>query len=168
MASTFKTFIKFFSPRLVAKAVATLDKSTAVVISACWSAALVVLILAVFSVHTAVSAKKEAAEALVAEPVLPQITTTVINDREEQLIIDRLSHQFPDVKFEPGSGGSIVVKSDDGSKFHQWITALSYIDAMAPEFRWTLRTFCVGSCNGQDLMKATVAGQRGTFSLPQS
>lgn len=168
MAANNQFFLKFLSPRLVAKAVTSLDKSTSVIISTCWLAALVTLILAVFSVHNAISAKKAASEALVAEPVLPKVTNTPINAREGQAILDRLQHQFPDIKFEMGPMESIVVKSEDGAKFHQWITALSYIDAMAPEFRWTLREFCVGACNGQDLMKAVVAGQKAAFSLPQT
>ena len=167
MSGNAKSFLKFFSPRLVAKAVTTLDKSTSVVVGSCWLAALVILVLAVFSVHSAVSAKKEVGEALVAEPVLPKVSTTDINAHEEQSILDRLQHQFPDIKFEMGSAGSIVIKSEDGAKFHQWITALSYIDAMAPEFRWTLRDFCVGICPGQDIMKAVVVGQKSVFSLPQ-
>ncbi|MGB9153571.1 MAG: hypothetical protein WCD70_10850 [Alphaproteobacteria bacterium] len=162
-----KSFLKFFSPRLVAKAVTTLDKSTSVVVSTCWCAALVTLILAVFSVHSAVTAKRDAAEALVAEPVLPKASSTPINPHEAQLILDRLQHQFPDIKFEMGSGGAIIIRSTDGAKFHEWITSLSYIDAMAPEFRWTLRDFCVGACPAQDLMKAVVAGQKTVFSLPQ-
>ena len=167
MSGDAKLFVKLLSPRLVTKAVTTLDKSTSVVVSTCWLAALVTLILAVFSVHAAVSAKKEAAEALVAEPVLPKVSTKNITPSEGQLIMNRLQHQFPDIKFETGAGGTIVVKSDDGARFHQWITSLSYIDAMAPEFRWTLRDFCVGACGGRGLMAAVVVGQRAMFSLPQ-
>ena len=168
MSTNAKFFLKFLSPRILAKAAMTLDKSTSVVVSACWVATFVVLILAVFSVHGAVSAKKDAAEALVAEPALPKLSTKNIERREAQSISDRLQRQFPDIKFEMGAEGAIIIKSGDGSKFHEWITALSYIDAMAPEFRWTLHDFCVGTCGGQDIMKAVVTGQRAAFSLPQS
>lgn len=167
MASRNKFLLKFLSPRLIAKAVTALDKSTSVIISTCWLAAFVILILAVFSVHSAVSAKREADAAQVAEPILPKVSNNPITPHDGQQILDRLQHQFPDIKFEMSSGEAIVVKSEDGAKFHQWITALSYIDAMAPEFRWTLRDFCVGACAGQDIMKATVVAQKATFSLPQ-
>jgi hypothetical protein len=167
MSADVKLFFKFLSPRIIARAVTALDKSTSVVVSTCWLAAFVVLILAVFSVHSAVSAKRDAAAALVSEPVLPKVSNSPISAHEGQAILDRLQHQFPDIKFELGGGQSIVIRSEDGAKFHQWITALSYIDAMAPEFRWTLQNFCVGACNGQDLMKAVVLGQKAEFSLPQ-
>jgi len=166
MSLTSKTFLKIFSPRIVAKALVTLDKSTAVIISACWAAALVTLILAVFAVHGAVSAKKEAADAQVLEPVLPKATTTAMTPRELQSIVERLQHQFPDIKFEMGANQVIVVRCLDGSKFHQWITALGYIDTMSPDFRWTMPDFCVGNCDNHDLMRAAVTGQKVSFSLP--
>jgi len=167
MAAGPKFYLKIFSPRIVMKAMVSLDKSTAVIISACWLAALVTLILAVFAIHGAVSTKKEAADALAIEPVLPKADTSAISVREVQSIMDRLQHQFPEIKFEPGANESIVVKSSDGSKFHQWVSALTYIDTMAPQYRWTLPEFCVGSCSSQDLMRAVVQGQRVVFSLPQ-
>jgi hypothetical protein len=166
MAVGAKFIFKVLSPRIVAKAMATLDKSTAVIVSACWLAALVTLILAVFAVHGAVSAKKEAADAATVEPVLPQAVNAPMNVREIQPIVDRLQRQFPDVKIDLGPNQALVVKCNDGSKFHQWITALGYIDTMAPQYRWALGDFCVGVCQG-DLMKATVSGHRVTFSLPQ-
>jgi hypothetical protein len=167
MAANRKLLIRVFSPRVIARAIATLDKSTALIVSAAWLAALVTLILAVFAVHGAVSSQKEAMDARISEPALPQATTTPIAQRDTQTIIDRLQHQFPDIKFDIAPGQAISVKSPDGSKFHQWITALGYIDTMAPEYRWTLSEFCVGACSNQDLMRATVTGQRVVFSLPQ-
>ena len=159
--------VKFFSPRITAKALATLDKSTALVVSACWLAALVMLILAVFAVHGAVSAKKEAAEAITVEPVLPKQSAAPLNSREGQELSDRLQHQVPDIKIAYDQKGLITVRSDDGNKFHQWITAISYIDTMAPQYRWTLQDFCVGNCGSNGLMRASVAGQKIVFSLPQ-
>ena len=166
MAFDPKTLVRALSPRLVSKALVALDKSTAVVISVCWTAAFVTLILAVFAVHGAVAAKKEAAQAAAAEPVLPKVANASLNPREIKAVLDRLQRQFPDVRIEPGQNQTLVIKSDDGSKFHQWISALSYVDTMAPGFRWTLREFCVGSCGGQGLMRAVVSGQKTTFSLP--
>ncbi len=167
MALSGKFMLHVFSPRIVAKAVASLDKATALIVSAAWLAALVTLILAVFAVHGAVSAKKEAADAKISEPSLPKATTNPISQREAQAIVDRLQHQFPDIKVELGGNQAILVKSSDGSKFHQWVTALGYVDTMSPQYRWTLSDFCVGACSNQELMRATVTGQRVVFSLPQ-
>jgi hypothetical protein len=167
MSLSAKLLMKVFSPRVIAKAVASLDKSTAIVVSACWLAALVMLILAVFAVHGAVSTKRESAEATAVEPVLPVVTNTPISAHEIQTIADRLQHQFPDIKVEIEPNQVVSVKSDDGAKFHQWITALTYFDTMAPQFRWTFREFCVGACSGHALMSALVSGQKVTFSLPR-
>jgi hypothetical protein len=167
-----KLLLRAFSPRMVSKALNTLDKATAIVISACWLAALVTLILAVFAVRGAVSSKTEALAALASEPVLPVVSTQPISAPEIQSVIERLSRQFPDIKIDlkPGEGQALLVKSDDGAKFHQWITALSYIDTMAPEYRWTLYDFCVGvnACSsGQGLMSAVLLGQKIVLSPPK-
>jgi len=161
-----QSFFKTLSPRIATKALAALDKSTAVVVGICWLAALILLFLAVSEVHNAAAIKKEAAEAVAVEPVLPVATTTGLAGREGPLILERLQRQFPDIKFDL-DGNVIIVKSDDGSKFHLWITAISYIDTMAPQFRWNLRDLCVGHC-GSSLMAASITGQRVVFSLPQS
>ena len=164
-----KLFIRVFSPRLVSKALNTLDRSTSVVIGVCWSAALVTMVLAVFAVHGAVSSRRDAAEAIAVEPVLPIISSVPMNSHEIQSIADRLQRQFPDIKFEPKQGQLLVVRSDDGLKFHQWITALSYIDTMASQFRWTLKEFCTGNCgSGQGIMNAVLTGQKMMLSSPRS
>jgi hypothetical protein len=160
-----KPFIRALSPRLVSKALNTLDRSTAVVIGVCWSAALVMMVLAFFAVHGAMSSRREAAEALAVEPSLPVISSVAMTKNEVQSIADRLQRQFPDIKFEAKSGQLLSIKSDDGLKFHQWITALSYIDTMAPQFRWTLKEFCTGTCgSGQGLMNALLSGQKMMIS----
>jgi hypothetical protein len=165
MALDSRLVLKVVSPRIIAKALSTLDRSTAVVVSICWCAAFIVLIFAVYTVHATVAAKKLAADAALAEPVLPLSSTSAISPHESQMLLDRLQHQFPDIKIEQ-EGPRTVIRTSDGAKFHQWITAITYIDAMEPQYRWTVSEFCVGHC-GQDLMKAVVTGQRVTFSLPQ-
>lgn len=167
MSSKATMAMRFFSPRIIAKAVSSLDKSMALVVSACWMAALVMLVLAAFSVHGAVSAKQEADKALVAEPVLPKISSAAISAREMQVLLGRVQSQFPEVKFNIGANQLVSVTCDDGNKFHQWISALSYIDTMAPQYKWTLKEFCVGACGTNNLMKAVVLGQKMVFSLPQ-
>lgn len=80
--------------------------------------------------------------------------------------LDRLQRQFPDIRFDVGQNQTLIIKSDDGSKFHQWISALSYVDTMAPQFRWNIKEFCVGGCGTQGLMRAVVEGKKTAFSLP--
>ena len=167
MAKNRMVVLSFFSPRIIAKAVTTLDKSTTFVVGSCWAAAFVILILAVFAVRGAVSAQKDAMSALVAEPVVPVAQKTSIDAHEVQVTMDRMQHQFPDVKIESGGNQSVIIRSNDGSRFHQWVAALSYVDSMSPQIHWTLNEFCVGNCKGSDLMRAAVSGERVTFSLPQ-
>ena len=168
MAVDKKLLIKVFSPRIVAKALVTLDKSMMVVVGFSWLAALVMMLVAIHAVNSAVDAKRDVAAAIVAEPVLPQTTMTGISSHEIQVVLERLQHQFPDVKIETGPNDTIAIKSVDGSKFHQWVMALGYIDIMTPQLRWTLTDFCVGTCSNSDLMRATVSGQKMVFSLPQT
>jgi len=161
------TLMKFFSPRVVAKVLASLDKSMALVVGACWAAASVMLILAVLAVHGAVSSKREAGAAIVAEPVLPKISSTPMNPREIQVLLDRLQRQFPDVKITVQQNQQVSISCSEGNKFHQWVSALSYIDTMASQYKWEIKEFCVGACGTNNLMKAVVAGQKTVFSLPQ-
>ena len=165
MSADSRLLLKILSPRLVAKALLLLDRSTAIVVSVCWLAALVTLILAAFAVHGAVSAKKDAATAVVGEPVLPTASTSPIDGREGQAIVERMQRQFPDLKIDIDASRAITIRTEDGAKFHQWISALGYIDTMAPEYHWAINDFCVGHC-GQELMRASVVGQKVAFRLP--
>ncbi|MDE2030291.1 MAG: hypothetical protein KGI97_06985 [Alphaproteobacteria bacterium] len=159
--------LKFLSPRLVAKAVATLDKSTAIVVGICWGVAMTTLVVTLITVHAAIDERKAADEAIVAEPILPVAKTVKIVPAEVRKLIDQMTRQFPDVKFEATNGGSMIIRGGDGNKFHEWISALSYIDTISPQYRWLLDSFCVGHCTGQDVMRAEVSGQKVTFSLPE-
>jgi len=163
-----KFLMRVFSPSRISRALNSLDKSAGLIVGVCWLAALVMLVLAIYAVHGAVSSKREAATAMSTEPVLPTISNTPATPREIQLIIERLQRQFPDIKIETrqGQGQILAVTSSDGSKFHQWITALSYIDTMSPQYSWTLREFCAGACAGNQIMSAVVSGQRITLSAP--
>jgi hypothetical protein len=158
---------KLFSPRILSRTVMMLDKSTGIVVGTGWLVAVLTLIIAVMGVHSAVAARKLAADALIAEPVLPVATATAIDARETQVIVEKLQRQFPDLKIDSDSTHAITVRTEDGAKFHQWVTALSYIDTMAPQYRWGFKEFCVGHCT-TDLMRAVISGQKVIFTLPPS
>ena len=61
MAVDKKLLIKVFSPRIVAKALVTLDKSMMVVVGFSWLAALVMMLVAIHAVNSAVDAKRDVA-----------------------------------------------------------------------------------------------------------
>ena len=167
MASHHLLFWRFFSPRLMSKALASLDRSAAVVVGVCWSAALIMVIIAVLATRSAVSAKRDAEAALAIEPTLPMASQSSLRQIDVKAVVDRVQHQFPDVTIEADNSQAIIIKTGEGSRFHQWILALNYLDAIDSQYRWTLRDFCVGRCGG-DLMRAVVVGQKTSFSVPQS
>jgi hypothetical protein len=166
MAVNSHAVLKAFSPRILVKALLTLDRATAIVVGSAWLAALAVLIIAMFSVSNALSAKKLAADAQAVEPILPIATTSRINQNDASVLVERLQRQFPDIKIEADGSQTIILKTSDASKFHQWVSALSFVDAMSPQLRWIMQGFCVGSCGQGDLMRAAVVGQRVKFALP--
>lgn len=165
MTPVVKLIIKTLSPRIVAKVLSSIDKSTAIVVGSVWAAAVVVLVMASYAVHAAVLAKRAATEAIAAEPVLPVMTTTNMTAADVRVVSERIQRQFPDLKIEVDGSQALIVRSEDGTKFHEWITALSYIDSVAPHYRWSFRDMCVGRCNS-GLMKAVVVGQKPVFALP--
>ena len=148
------------------RALARLDKSTAIIVMTCWIAAFVMLIFADVAVQNVASSKKTATETIALEPALPQVTTVAISPDEIQSIFSRLQHQFPNLKIQVDADQRLDIKSDDGADFNQWISALGYVEILAPQFHWALYEFCVGSCGEKGLMSAVVSGQNKGFSLP--
>ncbi len=165
MSFDVKLLIRAFSPVKIARAVSSLDKSTSVIVSTCWLAAFITMVLALVAVRGAVAYKKEAATAMAVDPVLPTISTALPTAREIEVLAERLQRQFPEVKIT-SKVGQIEIRSGDGNQFHQWITAISYLDTMAPQYRWTIRDFCTGLCPGQQLMNAVLTGQKIVLSMP--
>ncbi|HUY67739.1 MAG TPA: hypothetical protein VMV79_00375, partial [Alphaproteobacteria bacterium] len=141
---------------------------TMVVVGACWGAALLMVVFALYTVHLSAAAKQDAVKALVAEPILPQIARAHIDTRDAQALTERLQHDYPDLKFTLGRDGSLQVVATDGAQFREWMTALSYIDTISPQYRWSMQEFCVGKCSGSGLMSATLIGERVSFKAPDS
>ena len=81
-------------------------------------------------------------------------------------MVDRLKHRFPDLIIGIQNDQSIKINSGDGSQFRQWLTALSYIETIAPEYNWSLESLCVGKCAKGDVMNAALKAEKVTFSAP--
>jgi hypothetical protein len=103
---------------------------------------------------------------LAAEPSLPQIVRTGVDARYLQILVDRLQHRYPELSITVQSGEAIGVVATDGNKFHQWLTALSYIDTISPEYHWSIQQLCVGKCGGE-IMRATLMGEKISFDAPK-
>jgi hypothetical protein len=54
----------------------------------------------------------------------------------------------------------------NGSQFHEWLAAISYIDTISPELHWSFQEFCVGDCKNTELMHAILKGERISFEAP--
>lgn len=167
MAFDLQSYIKVFSPRVVEKAIQTFDRATTVVVGACWGGAVLMMGFAIYTTMATVSAKRDMAKALAVEPSLPKMTQGKVDERSAEMLVDRLHRLYPEITITLGNGQVVTVSTGDGSKFRQWLTALSYIDTVAPDYHWTLSSFCVGKCPGNELMKAVVTGERIMFEAPQ-
>jgi hypothetical protein len=159
--------LRALSPKLTTKALQTFDRATTIVVGACWGAALLMVVFALYTVSLAASTKRAAEEALVAEPVLPKIVRQPISAHEEQQLVDRLQHLYPDIVFTLGGDQSLTVRASDGSKFHEWLAAVSYLDSASAQYRWSVKEFCVGKCVANELMHAVLVGEKVSFEAPQ-
>jgi hypothetical protein len=158
-------FLKSLSPKIAVKVIESFDRVTALVVGVCWAGAALMIGFALYTVNLTVTAKHAAETALVAEPVLPKAVHRKIEARDVQGLIDRLQHRYPDliITFK----NSLSISAADGSKFHDWLNVLSYMDEISPQNRWNMEEFCVGRCSGNVLMQATLTGEKITFEKPQ-
>lgn len=156
--------LRSLSPRIISKLLNTLDRISTVIVGSCWAATILMIIFAIYTLSLASSARRESSMDLSIEPVLPILAHDPIDSHTEQTMMDRMKHRYPDLMFDI-SNGILKVSSPDGSKFRQWLMALSYIEAISPEYQWSINTLCVGKCKG-DLMSATLRAERISFSIP--
>ncbi|MCL2505174.1 MAG: hypothetical protein FWE93_02840 [Alphaproteobacteria bacterium] len=157
---------KAFSPKTVLRAVATFDKSMLVIIASCWLCAIVAMGLATFAINGVVEWKSRTDKAILSEPIIPVMKSTPVGTRELADIEDRLRRQFPSISISRTTqgGGMLVIKADKGELYQQWITAISYVDSIAGQYKWELKEFCVGACTGgKGLMYAALSGYKVTI-----
>jgi hypothetical protein len=161
-----RAVFKSLSPKIAARAMRTFDHATMVVVGTCWGAAILMTVFALYAVSLSVSTRRAAADAVVAEPVLPKIVRSPMNAHDIQPLVDRLQHLFPAISFSLGNDHLLTVAAGDGSKFREWITVLGYIDVLSPKYRWTIKELCVGKCSGGNLMRAVLTGESVSFEAP--
>ncbi len=160
--------LKSLSPKMVVKAVQAFDRAMTVVVGVCWGAAILMVVFAIYTLTLSVSARRVSDTALTAEPTLPKIVRKVVSAHETQAMIERLQTHYPDIRFALEGEQNLVVSAIDGSRFHEWLAALSYVDTIAPEFHWSLHDLCVGQCNANEIMHASLVGENISFEAPQS
>lgn len=159
------SYAKMMSPGLVARALQTFDKGTIVIVSVSWGAALVIVLFALYTLNASVAAKRQMIDAAAGEPSLPRMSTRAPEVKEIKPLVDRLQKRFPDINFSLGTDRSLTVSATDGSRFRIWLTVLSYIDTISPQYRWQMKDFCVGvQCANSVPMRAILTAQKISFS----
>lgn len=169
MGFDFSSLGKAFTPRFVSKAIDTFDKASAVIVGVCWGGALLIVLFAMYTVQLSVEAKKDTVEAMAMQPSLPKMRKKSPKVAEIQPIVDRLQRRFPSLVFNLGRDLSLTVTATDGNMFRNWLTVLSYIDTISPQYSWEIMKFCVGMrCPGSVPMRAILAAKKVSFTIPRS
>lgn len=157
-----------FSSQVMERVFQTLDKGTMIAILIGWGVALTLLGMASYTVTLSVKARQEALAAIAAEPALPRIVTKAPETAELKRLVDRLQKRFPEISFAV-TGKALGVSTKDVDSFRLWLTVLSYIDTVSPQYRWSIKEFCVGlRCEGGGPMHAILEPDKVTFTAPQS
>ncbi len=163
------SFARMLAPRLIGRAVQSFDKATVVIVASCWGGTLLIIVFALYTLNLSVQAKKSVVEAAAQEPFLPKIVTKSPEASEIGVIIERMKSRFPDITFALSNDQSLTISTIEGAKFRTWLTVLSYIDTISPQYRWKIKDFCVGmKCPAATPMKATLVAQKITFSVPDA
>jgi hypothetical protein len=168
MSTDYKSITKALSMRFVTKAVKTFDQATVIVVSVCWGAAVLMMIFAIYALILSASTRRASETASAAEPILPKIVRKGIDVHDARPLVDRLQHRYPDISITLNNDLSVTIAADSGTKFREWLTAISYIDVMSPQYRWTIKEFCAGKCMGGILMHALLIGEKVSFEAPSA
>lgn len=161
-------YTKILNPVLIGRLMRTFDQATTVIVSVSWGGALLILLFALYTVNLSVTAKRQVYEAAAKEPSLPSIVSRKPEGAEMAPILERLQKRFPDIGFSLANDQALTVSASDGARFRTWLTVLSYIDTISPQFRWQMKEFCVGvQCKATTPMRAILMPQKITFSMPK-
>lgn len=163
-----KSIKNAFSPGIMARAIKTFDKSTAIIVMSCWGGAILLIAFAFYTLTLTMNAKREMSEAMAREPSLPRIITGAPDAKEIQPLIERLQKRYPDISFVFGKDKTLTVSTTSVGNFRLWLTVLGYIDTSFPQYRWSIKEFCVGmKCENKIPMKAVLTAEKISFIAPE-
>jgi len=166
MMRHYTALVKSLSPALMSKALRTFDRVTLLVVGISWAVTIAIMLLALYTIHLSVVAKKEAETALVAEPVLPLVKRTPVGGKEIQVMVERLQRRYPEINVA-FTNNAFTLDASNGSKYHTWLAALGQVDTLNPQFHWKIKEMCVGSmCGNQPLMSISMVGEKVAFETP--
>lgn len=165
MAFDLNALGRTFTPRILSKAMHTFDKATIVIVSSCWGGAILIMLFALYTLNLSVNAKRQAIEAAASEPSLPKLVSRAPELSELKPLVERLQKRFSDISFSLGNDKMLTVAAQQGAQFRTWLTVLSYIDTISPQYRWEIKEFCVGvRCSSSMPMRAILRAQKISFS----
>ena len=167
MKQEYKAIVKAMGMRFATKAVQTFDRATMVVVCACWGVAVLMMDFSLYAVILSASTRRASEIAEASEPILPKIVRKPIETHDSRPLVDRLQHRYPEINISLNNDQTVTISADNGPRFREWLTAISYIDIMSPQYRWTIKDFCAGKCMGGVLMRAVLSGEKISFEAPK-
>ncbi len=169
MQTSIGKFTSLLSADLLAKTMRSLDRTAMAMLIVSWSAAILMMGVALYTVSTAHHAKVEAETAAALEPLVPTINRATLSRKDLDGFVARLRVRYKTVEISATPDNALVISGTDSAHFLDWLSALSYLDTVAPQVRWTIRDLCVGNeCGGSSLMRAAIIAERVTFQTPQA
>ncbi len=157
-----------FSTEQLVKATRALDRTAVIMILAVWIGAVVMVGVALYTVSLAHKARQQTDEAVAVEPAVPEMQKAALPRIELDKYAERLRTRFGKITFNALPDNGLEVTAADASTYLDWLTAMSYLDTIAPQVRWAVRDLCVGTeCGSGSMMRATVVGERITFRKPE-
>ena len=152
---------------VMARASKTFDSSTATIVLVSWSVALLVMAMALFTVNSVVKEQKNLALAQSVVPVIPEKTQRPVDRRDLEAFVKPLSRLFPGVSFTATPKPSLSITATTADLYLPWFTSLGYVDALGPDYRWSIADFCVGpNCGTNYLMQIQLQADVYGFSVP--
>jgi hypothetical protein len=159
---------RWWSQELLMKALKSLDRAAIAMITAAWLGALCMMGLALYTVTKAHQTQQKTETAAALEPAVPIIQKSIMPRPELEKLAVRLRGRYEKLIFNALPENALEIASSEPNSFQDWLASLSYLDTIAPQARWSIKDFCVGTeCGGSALMRAVVSGERINFKIPE-
>jgi hypothetical protein len=157
------------SPEHLGKVMRSLDRTAMVMIIATWVGALSMMGIALYTVNRAHQAQQKSDDAAAVEPLVPAIQKAILPRIELEKLADRLHSRFEKLTFNAMPDNTLEIAASDAAAYLDWLAAMSYLDTIAPQVRWSVRDLCVGAeCASGSIMRAVISGERVSFKIPDA
>jgi len=152
--------------RTVIKSFQSFDRPSLWGVGLSWVVAFLMMAIASYTFHLASVTKRESAIQMDLVSRGLHVEQDNIDSEKAQLLIDQFKKNYPELHFMMTETHSLIVSTNEGSHFREWLLALNDLDASNPDLRWSLDAFCVGKCPNHNLMTAVLSAQNIHLSKP--